>query len=137
MITGVRRPSFEMDMKSSVLGSSGLGLDIPNTLTSDPDALTPSSHTSSPNKLGGSASGKVICVTEICVDEIEKSEKIEKIEMSEKIEKSEKNEVEKSEEVTKELNSLSLSHAISSLPAPPSPSPSSPLPLSPLSPEEK
>lgn len=60
-------------------------------MNTDPDALIITSHSSSPNKLGGSATGRVISVKEICVDEIEKSE------------------IEKNENVSHDLNSLSIS----------------------------
>ena len=82
---GIKNENKNTDPKNteypqkSLLGNV---IDVPNSMNTDPDALSILSHSSSssPGKLGGSVTGKVICVREICVDEIEKSENNEKIE---------------------------------------------------------
>lgn len=54
------------------VASSLLYISIPSS------SSIPSPSTSSPGKVGGSLGGKVICVTEICCDEIDVNDKIEK-----------------------------------------------------------
>jgi hypothetical protein len=60
-------------------GSKSNGFSINGSAKNDMDLNTPHGASSSPNKVGGSSAGNVICVTEICCDEIEVNEKVTKV----------------------------------------------------------
>jgi hypothetical protein len=61
-------------------GSKSNGFSVNGSAKNDMDLNTPShGASSSPNKVGGSSAGNVICVTEICCDEIEVNEKVTKV----------------------------------------------------------
>jgi hypothetical protein len=61
-------------------GTKNNGYSLNGGAKNDIDLNTPSHNaSSSPNKVGGSSAGNVICVTEICCDEIEVNEKVTKV----------------------------------------------------------
>lgn len=61
-------------------GTKNNGYSLNGGAKNDTDLNTPSHNaSSSPNKVGGSSAGNVICVTEICCDEIEVNEKVTKV----------------------------------------------------------
>ena len=69
--TGNSAEEVDESVDKITTASSLLSISIPPSSSSNPS-------TSSPGKVGGSSGGKVICVTEICCDEIDVNDKIEK-----------------------------------------------------------